>query len=67
MDVIFEALSVCAALHPDPIASDDDIGEDDAYVDAEGEPFDPASGEQGLSESGRVRSNFVNDSRYNPY
>lgn len=68
MEPIFEALSLCAALHPDPQESDDDM--DDAFVDAaEGGRFETFTGDeaQELSEVGRVRSNFINDNRYAPY
>ncbi|KAF8515383.1 regulator of volume decrease after cellular swelling-domain-containing protein [Hysterangium stoloniferum] len=69
LEPIFEALSLCAALHPDPQGSDDDM--DDAFMDAtepstEFESFS-GDGEQELSEIGRVRSNFVNANRYAPY
>ncbi|KAK0228877.1 regulator of volume decrease after cellular swelling-domain-containing protein [Armillaria fumosa] len=66
LDAIFEALSVCASLHPDePSPSDDE--DDEAFVDAdEFEVFDGTE-EQELSEVGRVRSDFINDSRYQPY
>lgn len=68
MEPIFEALSQCAALHPDPQNLDDDM--DDAFTDAlDGSTFETFTGdeEQELSEVGRVRSNFVNSSRYAPY
>lgn len=69
MEPIFEALSLCAALHPDPQGSDDDM--DDAFVDATegGGGFETFTGDemQELSEVGRVRSNFINDNRYAPY
>ena len=72
MESIFEALSACAALHPDELDTDDDMGEDmddDAFVDADVEAFQPVTGEgdQELSESGRVRSDFVNNNRFAPY
>ena len=74
MDIIFDSLSACAALHPDPASgSDDDMGlddaADDAFVDADTDGFqaitEGADGE--LSEAGRVRSDFVNDNRFRPY
>jgi len=42
---------------------------DDAFIDADESAFETFTGdeEQELSEVGRVRSNFVNDSRYAPY
>ena len=67
MEPIFEALSVCASLHPDPQVSDDEDADEDAFIDSgEFEVFTGAEGEE-LSEVGRVRSDFVNDNRYQPY
>ena len=67
VDPIFEALSVCASLHPDPQGSDED---EDGLIDLENsgdfEVFTGTEGEE-LSEVGRVRSDFVNDNRYQPY
>jgi nucleotide-sensitive chloride channel 1A len=62
VEPIFEALSFCAALHPDPADEDamDDDG-DDAFISNEGD-FD----EQELSEAGRVRSQ-PSDKRFAPY
>lgn len=68
MEPIFEALSACAALHPDPTDEMDD--DDDAFIDLdENSPFETFTGADGeeLSEVGRVRSDFINDSRYAPY
>lgn len=65
VDDIFEALSYCASLHPDPNAVLNDP-EDDAFYDGDFEPFNGDDGEE-LSEVGRVRSDFVNNSRYQPY
>jgi len=67
LEPIFEALSLCAALHPDPQDMDDDA--DDAFIDANESAFETFTGDEDeeLSEVGRVRSNFVNDSRYAPY
>ena len=65
---IFEALSKCAALHPDPASASDN--EDDAFLDAdESSRFEvfTGDGDEELSEVGRVRSNFINDTRYNQY
>lgn len=69
VESIFEALSVCASLHPDP-ADDDDMDDDnDAFIDADDSVFETFNGTEGeeLSEVGRVRSNFLNDNRYAPY
>jgi len=66
VEPIFEALSLCASLHPDPQESDDEDG-DEAFIDeGEFECFTGAEGEE-LSEVGRVRSDPVNDNRYQPY
>ncbi|KAI9512960.1 regulator of volume decrease after cellular swelling-domain-containing protein [Russula earlei] len=61
LEPIFEALSYCASLHPDPQESDDGDGdgdgdEDDAYVDADATAFEAFNGEEGeeLSEVGRA-------------
>ena len=64
VEAIFEALSQCAALHPDP--KDDD---EDAFVDLNGSTFETFNGDENeeLSEVGRVRSDFINDNRYAPY
>ncbi|KAF7327489.1 hypothetical protein MKEN_00327500 [Mycena kentingensis (nom. inval.)] len=53
LEPIFEALSHCATLHPDPNLSDDD---DDAFVDVNGGGFEVFTGdeEQELSEVGRA-------------
>ncbi len=73
VDAIFEALSACAALHPDPAGDSDDdmgLGDDDAFADAEFDPSELITGEgEGpeLTEAGRVRSDFTNDTRYRPY
>lgn len=68
MESIFEALSHCAALHPDP-NQDDDEDLDDAFIDADEGHFEPFTGaeDEELSEVGRVRSDFVNDNRFRPY
>lgn len=69
VEPIFEALSICAALHPDELPADSD-SDDDAFVDpdisAKFEVFDGTE-EQELSEVGKVRSDVVNDNRYVPY
>lgn len=65
VEPIFEALSQCAALHPDP-----NDGDDDGWVDdGEGgfETFD-GTNEEELSEVGRVRNDFSTpSSRFQPY
>jgi len=75
LDPIFEALSYCASLHPDPQGSDDEEGEDDdddrgdAFTDPNTTAFEVFTGDEGeeLSEVGRVRSAPTNDNRYQPY
>lgn len=58
-------MSVCAALHPDPVVEAD--GNDDAFVGASNfEVFD-GDADQELSQVGRVRRDFINDNRYAPY
>lgn len=70
MEAIFEALSQCAALHPDPQDDEeDDLLDEDAFVDLNGSTFETFNGDENeeLSEVGRVRSDFINDNRYAPY
>lgn len=58
-------MSSCAALHPDP---EDEVDEnEDTFVDASNFEVFNGDNEQELSEVGRVRSDFVNNSRYAPY
>lgn len=59
-------MSVCASLHPDPNLSDEDELDGGFVTDNH---FETADGEEDeeLSEVGRVRSDFVNDTRYAPY
>ncbi|PPQ85373.1 hypothetical protein CVT25_006404 [Psilocybe cyanescens] len=67
LETIFESLSLCASLHPDPHDDEDDL--DDAFVDLNGSPFETFNGDENeeLSEVGRVRSDFLNDNRFAPY
>ncbi|KAJ7671646.1 regulator of volume decrease after cellular swelling-domain-containing protein [Mycena polygramma] len=68
LEPIFDALSRCAALHPDKATASDE--EDmDAFIDPDSGAFEVFDGteEQELSEVGRVRSDFINDARYAPY
>ncbi|CAG7849511.1 SubName: Full=Uncharacterized protein {ECO:0000313/EMBL:KIM27556.1} [Serendipita indica DSM 11827] len=67
LEPLFEALSQCAALHPDEDNGEEDEF-DDAFLDAdEMGDGDFVTEEQGeLSEAGRVRTNLPN-ARYNPY
>lgn len=64
VDSIFEALSLCASLHPDEPSPSDD--EDDAFLDVDDFEDADDDGEE-LSEVGKVRSDFINDHRYQPY
>lgn len=67
VEPIFENLSICASLHPDPASLSDDM--DDAFLDENEDAFETFTGDedQELSEVGRVRSDFINDNRYAPY
>ncbi|ESK85124.1 methylosome subunit [Moniliophthora roreri MCA 2997] len=68
LEPIFEALSICAALHPDPPGSDDE-GEDDAFIDApEDGHFEIFTGdkEQELSEVGRAALAHLESIIYDP-
>jgi chloride channel, nucleotide-sensitive, 1A len=67
VELIFEALSICASLHPDKDTGSDDGEGDDAFIDSS--TFETFTGDEGeeLSEVGRVRSDFLNDNRYAPY
>jgi nucleotide-sensitive chloride channel 1A len=58
VDPIFEALSYCASLHPDPQGSDDGDDDEDAFIDPDTTAFEVFTGGEGeeLSEVGRVRS-----------
>jgi len=68
LDPIFEALSICAALHPDPnISEDEDINDTDAFIDSAGFEVFTGNEDQELSDVGRVRSDFINDVRFKPY
>jgi nucleotide-sensitive chloride channel 1A len=66
LESIFENLSFCASLHPDPPSSGEET--DGHWSDGIGD-FEAFTGDedQELSEVGRVRSDFTNDSRYRPY
>ncbi|KAF9069870.1 regulator of volume decrease after cellular swelling-domain-containing protein [Rhodocollybia butyracea] len=69
LEPIFEALSLCAALHPDPPGSDDEDDFDEAFIDAPDSSFEVFTGteDEELSEVGRVRGDFINNNRYTPY
>lgn len=70
MEPIFEALSICAALHPDTnISEDEEMDDDNAFFNVDAADFQVFSGGEGeeLSDVGRVRSDFINDARFKPY
>lgn len=70
MEPIFEALSICAALHPDTnISEDEEMDDDNAFFNVDAAGFQVFSGGEGeeLSDVGRVRSDFINDARFKPY
>lgn len=76
VDKIFELLSSCAALHPPPSSSTNDMfnGLDPdslVYADADGNIVGPGLSaeeeEEETREAGRVRSDFVNQNRHAPY
>ncbi|KAF8802508.1 hypothetical protein BYT27DRAFT_7235414 [Phlegmacium glaucopus] len=60
LEPIFEALSQCASLHPDPHGEEDDL--DDAFVDINGAAFDTFTGDENeeLSEVGRAAFAHLN-------
>lgn len=66
LETIFEALSLCASLHPDPATADDMDDDNNAFFDGDFETFNGDENEE-LSEVGRVRSDFANNNRYAPY
>lgn len=56
LEPIFEALSLCASLHPDPNDDDDDAMLDDALIDGQAGEFETFTGgeDEELSEVGRA-------------
>ena len=72
MDDLFKAISDCGSLHPDPQSEGSEMGglddDDDAFIDPDVEAFQQVDGDETeLTEAGRVRSDFVNNNRYQPY
>jgi len=72
LDPIFEALSICASLHPDPNLSDEEMDDASTFLNPDepgAGPFEVFTGDEGqeLSEVGRVRSDFITDARFRPY
>ncbi|OJT09540.1 Methylosome subunit pICln [Trametes pubescens] len=67
LEPIFEALSLCASLHPDPGADDEMDHDDDAFVDpGEFETFNGTADEE-LSEVGRAALSHLESIIYNPF
>ncbi|KAH9974838.1 regulator of volume decrease after cellular swelling-domain-containing protein [Russula compacta] len=68
LEPIFEALSYCASLHPDPQDSDDE-DEDDVFIDPDTTLFETFTGEEGeeLSEVGRAALAHLEGIMYHPY
>ncbi|KAJ3005713.1 hypothetical protein NUW54_g4221 [Trametes sanguinea] len=67
VEPIFEALSYCASLHPDPHAEDEMDDDDDAFVDpGEFETFN-GDHDQELSEVGRAALAHLESIIYNPF
>ncbi|KAF8633100.1 hypothetical protein AX15_001517 [Amanita polypyramis BW_CC] len=64
LETIFEALSQCASLHPDPVTLDE---EDEAFVDDSN--FEVFTGDEGqeLTEVGRAALNHLESIIYNPF
>lgn len=72
LDPIFEALSYCASLHPDPqgsIDGDDDDDNDDAFIDPDTTAFEVFTGDEGeeLSEVGRAALAHLEGIIHDPY
>ncbi|EGN99043.1 hypothetical protein SERLA73DRAFT_181824 [Serpula lacrymans var. lacrymans S7.3] len=68
LDNIFEAMSLCASLHPDPNMSDDE-DMDDAFIATGDSAFDTFTGDedQELSEVGRAALDHLESIIYNPF
>ncbi|KAJ3472970.1 hypothetical protein NLI96_g13181 [Meripilus lineatus] len=67
LEPIFEALSHCASLHPDPADADDMDDDNDAFIDTNGlETFD-GDEDQELSEVGRAALAHLESIIYNPF
>ncbi|KAG6334111.1 hypothetical protein ID866_4973 [Astraeus odoratus] len=66
LEPIFEALSLCASLHPDPCMSEDG-DDDDAFLSAD--HFEPFAGgeEEELSEVGRAALEHLESIIYDPF
>jgi nucleotide-sensitive chloride channel 1A len=66
VEPIFEALSQCAALHPDPNVTGAD---DPDWLEESASGFSTFDGtnEEELSEVGKVRSDLTSSARFQPY
>jgi len=69
LEPIFEALSFCAALHPDKSTGDSDGFADDAFIDADEAGFETFTGGEGeeLSEVGRAALEHLESIIYDPH
>ncbi|OBZ72328.1 Methylosome subunit pICln [Grifola frondosa] len=67
LEPIFESLSLCASLHPDPASLSDDM--DDAFIDADENTFETFNGSEAeeLSEVGRAALAHLESIIYNPF
>ncbi|KAF4613912.1 hypothetical protein D9613_007854 [Agrocybe pediades] len=67
LEKIFEALSQCASLHPDPNDEEDEF--DDAVVDVDPSTFETFNGDEGeeLSEVGRAALEYLESIIYDPH
>ncbi|KAL4066800.1 regulator of volume decrease after cellular swelling-domain-containing protein [Scleroderma yunnanense] len=67
LEPIFEALSLCASLHPDPSPPEDDDFDDQVFGDPDGfEAFTGGEGEE-LSEVGRAALDYLESIIDNPF
>ncbi|EMD33396.1 hypothetical protein CERSUDRAFT_126142 [Gelatoporia subvermispora B] len=67
LEPIFESLSLCASLHPDPASLSDDM--DDAFLDADDAGLETFTGDEAaeLSEVGRAALAHLESIIYNPF
>lgn len=66
LDPIFEALSLCASLHPDPNVSEDD-DDDDAFITTDRFETFTGGDEEELSEVGRAALEHLESIIYDPF
>ncbi|KAK7691119.1 hypothetical protein QCA50_006222 [Cerrena zonata] len=67
LESIFEALSLCASLHPDPAGDNDMDDDDDAFIDASAFETFNGDNEQELSELGRAALDYMESIIDNPF